>query len=281
MLPFSSPSPSFTPCWPATLDLSYANTDGITRPVIRKHQGPLRVQKHLYEEDPKICQHILLHPPSGIAGGDQLTINVNLQEKAWSLLTTPGAAKWYGSDYPAFQTIHAHVAENAVLEWLPQETIIFNHAHPHIKTKINLKEHARLCYWDIIALGRKESHELFTTGSFQSELSIYLKNSLIWYECQSITGSDPLLSSPLGLNNYSVFATFIMTGTAEKSLLKHCRAIPQTGFFGDITQLPELIIARCLAHQTFTARNWFIDLWKILRPALFKEQAHPPRIWNT
>lgn len=270
------------PNWLAQLDLTYAKQKGRTIPIVRRHQGPLRVQKHLYEEDAEICQHILIHPPGGIVGGDRLTININLQQQAWALLTNPGATKWYKSNQDAWQKIRCHLSNTTTLEWLPQETIIFNKAQTNIQTILYLENKARCFYWDIIVLGRRESHETFDEGQFQSKLKIYRDHDLIWYEQQKIKGGDALLSSPIGLNDYPVFGTFIMTGSISKENLQQCRALPKPkDLYGDLTQLPHLIIARCLAYQAFTAKNWFIALWKFLRPILLGRSAFPPRIWNT
>ncbi len=63
-----APTALFTPSWHAELELGYARFGDSTRPVQRRHKGPLRVQKHLYAEGPQVCQHIIVHPPGGIAG---------------------------------------------------------------------------------------------------------------------------------------------------------------------------------------------------------------------
>ena len=42
----------FTPAWHAELELAYARQQDWTRPVLRRHLGPLRVQKHLHAEGP-------------------------------------------------------------------------------------------------------------------------------------------------------------------------------------------------------------------------------------
>ena len=111
---------------------------------MRRHQGPLRVQKHLYAEGPEVCQHIIVHPPGGIAGGDRLEISATVGENAWAQLTSPGAAKWYCANGPAFQQIQLKVAAGATLEWLPQETIIYSGARAELSTEIELQGDARL-----------------------------------------------------------------------------------------------------------------------------------------
>ncbi len=56
---------------------------------MRRHLGPLRVQKHLYAEGPEVCQHIIVHPPGGIAGGDRLDISAHVAEGAWAQIDQP------------------------------------------------------------------------------------------------------------------------------------------------------------------------------------------------
>src|ERR1700690_4140674 len=118
----------FTPSWHAQLELGYARFGDSTRPVQRRHLGPLRVQKHLYAEGPEVCQHIIVHPPGGIAGGDRLNISARVEADAWAQITSPGAAKWYAVRGPACQQLDLKVAAGATLEWLPQETIVYSAA---------------------------------------------------------------------------------------------------------------------------------------------------------
>ncbi|MBA1247323.1 urease accessory protein UreD [Pseudomonas luteola] len=270
----------FTPAWQAELELAYARQGDWTRPVMRRHAGPLRVQKHLHAEGQEVCQHIIVHPPGGIAGGDRLAISARVGEQAWAQLTSPGAAKWYRATGPAHQCLTLAVEPGATLEWLPQETIVFSGAQAELATRINLEGDARLFYWDMVALGRPASQERFATGHFQSHLDIYRDGHLLWHERQHIAGGDRLLESPIGLAGYPVFATLIVTGDIDESLLQACRALPCQGR-GDLSQLPGLLVARCLAHEALAARAWLIELWTLLRPALLGRRAVPPRIWST
>ncbi|MGY4661767.1 urease accessory protein [Pseudomonas chlororaphis] len=270
----------FTPSWHAELELGYARFGDSTRPVQRRHKGPLRVQKHLYAEGPEVCQHIIVHPPGGIAGGDRLQIRASVDRNAWAQLTSPGAAKWYRANGPAYQTLELNVAAGATLEWLPQETIVFSAAQAELSTRIELHGDARLFYWDVVALGRPASDERFDLGHFQSHLDIRRDGQLLWHERQRIGGGDGLLDSPIGLDGQPVFATLLATGEIDSQLLERCRSLPHA-VRGDLTQLPGLLVARCLASEALLARAWLIDLWRLLRPALLGREALPPRIWNT
>ncbi|WP_457968394.1 urease accessory protein UreD [Pseudomonas sp. R4-84] len=275
-----SPSALFTPSWHAELDLGYARFGDCTRPVQRRHKGPLRVQKHLYAEGPEVCQHIIVHPPGGIAGGDRLDISAQVGQGAWAQLTSPGAAKWYRAAGPAYQQLSLSVAPGATLEWLPQETIVFSAAQAELSTNIDLQGDARLFYWDIVALGRPASGERFDVGHFQSWLDIRRDGQLLWHERQRIAGGDGLLDSPIGLGGDPVFATLLVTGEVDSELLERCRSLDHA-VRGDLTQLPGLVVARCLASEALLARGWLIELWRLLRPALLGREAVPPRIWST
>ncbi|EJM51582.1 urease accessory protein UreD [Pseudomonas sp. GM48] len=270
----------FTPSWHAELELGYARFGETSRPVLRRHKGPLRVQKHLYAEGPEVCQHIIVHPPGGIAGGDRLDIAVSVERDSWAQITSPGAAKWYRAAGPAYQQLKLTVAAGATLEWLPQETIIFSAAQAELSTTIDLEGDARLFYWDVVALGRPASGERFDLGHFQAKLDIRRDGQLLWHERQRIVGADGLLDSPIGLDGQPVFATLLVTGQIDSELLERCRSLPHD-VRGDLTQLPGLLVARCLASEALLARGWLIDLWRLLRPALLGREAVPPRIWNT
>lgn len=272
----------FTPSWHAELELGYGRFGDSTRPTQRRHKGPLRVQKHLYAEGPEVCQHIIVHPPGGIAGGDRLDIDIHVGANAWAQLTSPGAAKWYRAAGPAYQQLNMNVDAGGTLEWLPQETIVFSDAKAELSTTIELQGDARLLYWDVVALGRPASGERFDLGHFQAHLDIRRDGQLLWHERQRIVGDDGLLESPIGLGGNPVFATMIVTGEIDADLMEACRNLAEhSPVRGDITQLPGLVVARCLAEEALHARAWLIELWKLLRPALLGREAVAPRIWST
>lgn len=274
-------TPMISLSWDARLELGYGQVKGRSVPVLRRHHGPLRVQKHLYPEGPEVCQHILLHPPGGVAGGDTLDIQVHVGSYAWAQLTNPGAAKWYRSDLPSRQTLELSAESGATLEWLPQEAIFFAGCQAHLDTTIELAAGAKLITWDIIALGRPASGESFNKGRIYQRVRLRRDGRLLWSERMQLFGGGRLLESPVGLAGYSVMGTLLASGEISSELLAACRALPVAEGRGGLTQLPGLIVARFLGRETEAARHWFTALWQELRPALTGRPVHFPRIWNT
>lgn len=142
--------------WFAKLELGFRKDQNRTILAHRKHHGPVRVQKMLWPEKTGVCHALIVHPPAGIAGGDHLSFEIHVDEAAHALVTTPGAGKWYRSNQKqAYQHINLAVQEQGILEWLPQETMLFNGAIAHSETKIILAESASFIGWDMLVLGRQ------------------------------------------------------------------------------------------------------------------------------
>jgi urease accessory protein len=269
------------PSWKASLALGFSFENRRTALSRKLHDGPLVVQKPLYPEGDEVCHAIVVHPPGGIAGGDELDLQVKAQENASALLTTPGATRWYRSAGAlAKQSIALEVG--GTLEWLPQETIVFDGALAQTETAADLAAAACLIGWDIVCLGRTGSGERFTRGSYRTSLQVRREGRLLWLERGRIDGGSPLLASPAGLSGSSVFGTlFVSSLKLNQGLLNELRKTgPATGR-GAVTLLPGILLARYLGDSSEAARRYFIALWRILRPALSGRAMIEPRIWGT
>jgi urease accessory protein len=266
--------------WKASLSLGYSFLDGRTVLSEKRHDGPLVVQKPLYPEGGEVCHTIVVHPPGGIAGGDELSLEARMAERAATLLTTPGAAKWYRSSGPwAKQTLRFDV--RGTLEWLPLETIVFDGALAQSALEVDLSAGASFIGWDLVCLGRTGSGERFGRGSYRSSISVRREGRLLWLERGRIDGGGRLLDSPAGLAGNPVYGTlFAACPQLDKRILEALRTEPDSGR-GAVTQLPGILLARYLGDSSEAARRYFIALWRILRPALTGREAIEPRIWHT
>lgn len=281
-LPAASTSPVWTEAWPAELALAYARAGARTVPTQRQHHGPLRVQKHFYPEGTGCCQHVIVHPPGGIAGGDQLQIRLALDAYSQVQITSPGAAKWYhGRGRSASQTLHAELGPGAELEWLPQETIVFDGAQTEINNSFDLAEHARLIVSDVVCLGRPAAAAAFTQGHWRQHSRIRRQGRLLWQEQIFLPGGSAWLQQPLGLGGHTVVGQLLWVGPAlSPELMAQARSWPSPGWTG-LSQLPEYGMARICCDQAETAHTWLRQLWQLIRPTVLGRPALPPRIWTT
>ena len=269
--------------WDARLDLAFERVASRTVMTRREHRGPLVVQKPLYPEGVEVCQCIVVHPPAGIVGGDRLALVLSVGCGARVQLTTPGATKWYRSAAsPATQTLRASVADGALLEWLPQGTIVYDGADARSATRIELAPRATFIGADVVSLGRRAAGERFRCGEWRQRVEIVRGGAPIWSERAVLAGGSGLLVSPVGLKDASVFGTFVAVGAAmDESMMPVLREIAPAQGDAAITLLPDLVVARYLGDSMESANAYFVALWCALRPALTGRSAMPPRIRST
>jgi len=288
--PANLPSPPAPPSgWHALLELAYERRGDRTVPSLRRHVGPLRIQKH-FEPEPALCEHVIVHPPAGIVGGDRLAIDVTVGAEAMTRLTTPGATRWYRSAGPqATSRLTARVGQGGFLEWLPQEQIVFDGARALSALRFELAPEASLIAWDITALGRKAGHQPFAHGTWRTRIDITRAERLVWSERATTRATDPLRVSPLGWGGNDVLATIIAMGPKQLTpILASARAIPVAGSAGISEVLSPaspcpspVFVARLLTDSVAPATAWLAALWTLVRPALIGREAHPSRIWRT
>jgi urease accessory protein len=269
--------------WQASLELAFQYRDPRTVLIRNQHQGPLQVQKALYPEGPGTCHVAVLHPPGGIAAGDNLRVWAALEGRSRALLTTPGATKWYRCDADrARQQLHFSLAGEAVLEWLPRENILFDGSNISMTLDVALAANSKYFGWEILGFGRRASGECWRVGSLEMHTSIRRAGRLLWSERACIDAGSGFAQSSVGLSGFTVCGTFVIAGyDVESALLTACRQVqpsPTEARIG-ITRLPGVLIARYLGNSTEEVFNWFTNLWAVLRPALSEKAACAPRVW--
>ncbi len=271
----------------ARLSLRFAEDDGATRLMDRNHFGPLLVQKPLYPEGREVCQVVIVHPPGGVVGGDEMEIAAKVGPSASAQITTPGAAKWYkGNEHVSRQNIRLEVGTGGMLEWVPQETIFFDNAHVVLDHQVVLEKEASYIGCEILCFGRTASGESFTGGQIMQRISIRRDDKLIWFEQLRLSGGSPAMESPLVLAGSTVCATLIAVGKAvPAAVLDVARAgagaiANGAGHLG-VSQLKPLVVARYLGDSSETARRIMLHIWGVLRPEMLGRQAMVPRLWNT
>ncbi|HEY9278811.1 MAG TPA: urease accessory protein UreD [Eoetvoesiella sp.] len=277
--------------WHAKLELSFER-QGTNKTVLarRKHEGPLLVQKALYPEGAEVCHVTILHPPSGIAGGDVLQINIDVKQDAHALLTTPGATRWYKANgRRSAQTVIVNLAANARLDWLPHENIFFEQANAAITTQINMHTGASNIGWEITQLGSITKKNHWDEGLVLLNTQLTLNQRPLWLDVGELCATSPLRTSVNGLDGFPVLATLWAFGpglTSEQTdVLAETLPWDNTVRAG-LTYMPQaneqgLSLIRVLGQHVEDVKRLLIELWTLLRPLVQKKEGTYLRIWNT
>ncbi|MGZ8157813.1 MAG: urease accessory protein UreD [Methylobacter sp.] len=274
----ASPNTAQPQGWQAKLELGFEYKHGKTVLAHRRHIGPLTVQRPFYPEG-DVCHVYVLHPPGGVVAGDCLTIAINAATDSAALVTTPAAGKFYRSDGKlARQQVALAVAAGASLELLPQETIIYEGAQVAADVRLELAAGARFIGWEILALGRPAANEGFTTGSVGMNWQIFRAGELFYRERLLIDAQA--FAANWGLNGHSACGTLFACPATAVQLAAVQQLIGESSGRG-VTLLDDMLICRALDIRADRLRDFFQQVWRLLRPDVVKRDACAPRIWAT
>ena len=263
--------------WRADLSLGFENRSGETVLAKRSHRGPLVVQKPFYPEGRDTCHVYVVHPPGGVAGGDELDLRLDLEPGARALLTTPGAAKLYRS---AGQTAKLSqrftLAQGAVLEWMPQESIVHSGAQAALETKIELGAGAHFAGWEIVCLGLPASGAPFSAGRFMQGLRLRRCGEPVFYDRCLFQSGGAMLDAPWGLAGNTVCGLFLATLGPDMEA-----PVPGAQGRACFGKADGLLVGRYIGSDAWEAKREFIAVWKTWRASVQGRTACPPRIWST
>jgi urease accessory protein len=276
------------PGWRGRLALHYRVEGGQTTAHDR-HEGPLRVLQRLYPEGPAICHHVLVHPPGGIVGGDELDIDVALDEGSHALITTPGATRFYrSSGARAVQQATLRAAARTRLEWLPLETIAYDACEAENRVRLELAPGAEMIGWDVLALGLAAAGQPFRQGRFVQHLAW----PGVWLERGVIAAADErLLHSPLGLAGHPVLATMwfasgaVLAPARRQALLDSVRGVVDAAVpaprAGATSPDARLVVLRVLADRVEPVMSLLGAVRAAWRREAWALEAPAPRVWRT
>ncbi|HLU04573.1 MAG TPA: urease accessory protein UreD [Advenella sp.] len=277
--------------WTADLALAFSRQPGGRSALTRNvHDGPLLVQKPLYPEGPAVCHATILHPPSGIAGGDALSIAVAVHEGAHAVLSTPGATRWYKANgRPASQTVTLRVNKGAKLDWLPLENLIFEQADACNETHIQLAAGAHAIGWDCYQLGSVVAQDFWQAGRITLHCTVHYDDKLVWTEAGQIDAAHPIRRRSAGLAHFPIMATVWSVGPAigADEIAQFTDSLPWTDWLrAGASQMAldasaSLILVRVLGTHAEPVRQLMITCWQHLRPLHLGIAAPPLRLWRT
>jgi urease accessory protein len=217
----------------------------------------------------------------GLVGGDRSLVEIMAGTDTALTVTAQAAEKVYRSLGPDTTIANRLVARSgAWLEWLPQETILFDRARLRRTMRIDLDGDARVLAGEMLVFGRIARGECVTTGLVRDAWEIRRDGKLLWADALHLDGDiGAVLASPACFGGARVYATMVYVGPDSAALLEPLR---ERGLEADgaATCCGSVLIARWLAPDALAVRRGFGKAWSFLRQQARGLPAELPRIWH-
>ena len=255
--------------------------------------APFKLMKTTNNLDGR-CEIPLLHTAGGLVGGDELIVNLKAKAKSSGLITTVAAQKVYGSVGRSKinpkgswtkQFCNFNLEEDADLEWLPQELVIFKGGLFEQTMRVKLSSGASFLSMEVVRLGRTAAGEKLGNGCWRSkvEISRDTPESRQWEFIDQLELSREALITQHGLSNNPVFGSLIWIAPEKFTKQNFVNLIDITrslkdGINGSMTCsfIKQGVSARYLGDSTQAARVWFMRIWSEIRK--IRELSAPANI---
>ena len=252
--------------------LSFCRADGQSR-LVRMHQsGSAKAFVHPHTAGPEV---VFLNTSGGMTGGDTLSYALDLGERCRVTATTQTAERAYRSAAGLAQVEICHrLGSGAHLDWLPQETILFDHAALIRRTTVALSGTASCLLLEAVVLGRTAMGETLTEIDFHDLRTVSRDGVPVVFEPLRLTFAA--LTAGLGvLQGARAFASLAMVGQgAEAALGPVRRVLNEPGVNAGASGFDGRLMIRLMALDGWPLRRQILRLLAILR------DGPPPRVWQ-
>jgi urease accessory protein len=219
-------------------------------------------------------QAVLMNTAGGLTDGDHIRWSARAGEGARLTLTTPTCERIYRSLGEAARTETTLTAEaGAHIDWLPQETILFEAGHLDRRLDIDLAASATLTAVEAVLIGRQAMGEAAPTARLRDNWRIRRDGKLIHAEATTLS-ADPRERTSLSLLAGALaFATVLHISPSAERLLVGVRALlPETG---GASVIEDRLTVRLLAPTGLALRRALAPIIGLLSPA-----GSVPRLWS-
>lgn len=257
--------------------LRFVSADGRTRLADLHQAVPLRVLFPTPEPgEPPIAA--VVNTAGGLAGGDAVRLSVTMAPGTLATISTPSAEKIYRSLGPRTRVeARLSVDTGAALEWIPQETILFDGARLERRIEADLAPGARLIMAEMLVFGRHARGETLDHGSLLDAWRLRRAGALVWADGLAL-GPDPfaMLDHRFGFAGAEACATLAVA--AEDGLAGLRDALRDQGFAATLAR-PGLLLARWLGGAV-PVRQGMGTAIRLVRSRLLGLPAVLPRLWT-
>lgn len=252
----------------------FVHRDGKTRLATLQQSGSAKAM--LPRTHGPVPEVVFLNTSGGLTGGDRLSYHLDVPEGAEITATTQTAERGYASPGPAAAVrVTATVGAKARLNWLPQETLIYENSHVSRETNVELSGDAICLMVETLILGRHAMGETPHRARFADHRMVRRDGHPIWAETLRLD-ADSLQRSglPALLGGARCFAIIALIAPAAADLTDRVRAsLVEPGCEAAASGWNGKLLIRILAQDGWPLRCQVARTLRALTPTL-------PRVWQ-
>ena len=276
---------SLSPIADGAASLSFEAAHGGTAIGQLYQHNPLRILfPHRVTGEP--LTGVLVTTSGGLVGGDQLDIRILSNHGTTGRVLAQAAEKIYrstGAD--SCIKIRLQAEPDSWLEWLPQETILFDSARLRRSTTITAAPGARLLCGEMIVLGRTAMGECMKQGLLHDAWDVYWDGRLVWSDSLHLdSGFERVGDAPAGLGGAHAYASILYISDDAEQQIKQARIL-----IDEVVDAPMRVAASCigkvlvirwLGRDSLQLRDAYGRFWAAFRHHLAGYPPIMPRLWQ-
>jgi urease accessory protein len=260
-----------------SLVLGFKQSAGRTRIDTFYQQGCLKTRL-TRPVDPTVAEAVTVNISGGIAGGDCLSTSISLQAGARAIISSQAAERIYRAldTTPARIATHITLASHARLDYLPQETILFDGFALTRRLDIDLAPTATYLGVESLVFGRQAMGEAVRYGSLRDSISAKRDGQLAYQDMTRLDGDITTLlnRAALAAGNICVASIIYAAPDAAARLDPMRAALAPHNAGASITG--GILRARILAPTAASLRHCVIAAL-----ATCRDGAPLPRTWQS
>jgi urease accessory protein len=260
------------------LDLSFQARQGITRIEKFYQEGCLKARLPR-PVDEATCEAVTLNISGGVAGGDALSTDIALGPGARAVVASQAAERVYWAfDAPSRITTSIAVGPGARLDYLPQETILFDGFSLRRDLDVELAADADFLGVETILFGRRAMGEVLRGGDLRDGVTLRRGGKILLRDMTRLRGdiAAQLARTAIG-NGAAAMAAIICAGPGAPARLAGLRDVLEgAGINAGATSFEGIIFARLLAPDGATLRHCVNAALMFLR-----DRRPMPRVWQS
>jgi urease accessory protein len=223
------------------------------------------------------CQAVLINTAGGVTGGDTFGTDANAGSGAHLSLTTQAAERAYRAQ--PFETARLRtrltLSAGARLDWLPQETILFDGCSVERSLTVDMADAARLLLVEPLVFGRTARGETLDDARFRDRIEIRRNGEPVFLDAMTFSGDvgAHLARRHVAAGAGAMASLILVAPDADLRLDRVRRMLPETA--GASLVRDGVLFARILAQDGFVLRQSLVPILDSLSDEAL------PRNWMT